>query len=127
MRHFPIDSSILESTLLVQRLDPGRTWILLMPPALTLGSVLVVGLLSFFMYRASRIPTVRLGTTSEVVISSQTKDINAIVREARTSSSSTPMLSRLKVRYGIVAEGFDGLARKEGVVPFGNSAASIAR
>lgn len=98
-----------------------------MPPALTLGSVLVVGLLSFCMYRASRIPIVRLGTTSEVVISSQTKDINAIVREARTSSSSTPMLSRLKVRYGIVAEGFDGLARKERVVPFGNSAASIAR
>lgn len=127
MRHFPIDSSILESTLSVQRLDPGRTWILLMPPALTLGSVLVVGLLSFFMYRGSRIPNVRLGTTSEVVISSQTKDINSIVQEARTSSSSTPMLSRLRVRYGVVAEGFDGLARKEGVVPFEKNAANIAR
>ncbi|EXJ66497.1 uncharacterized protein A1O5_10166 [Cladophialophora psammophila CBS 110553] len=118
MRHFPNESGILESKLPMLRLDASRSWLLFVPPALVLASVVLVAALSGFMHAEANLANVRMGTTSEIVINSQTEDIRSVVNEARKSSTARDELSKLRVRYGTVAEGGAGLARRDHVTSF---------
>ncbi|KIW30720.1 uncharacterized protein PV07_02426 [Cladophialophora immunda] len=120
MRHFPNESGILESQLPMLRLQARRSWLLFLPPALVLVSVLLVAALSGVMHADANLAHVRLGTTSEIVLNSQTEDIKSVVNDARKSATTRDALSRLRVRYGIVAEGGAGLARRDHVTSFQN-------
>ncbi|OAP64051.1 hypothetical protein AYL99_00023 [Fonsecaea erecta] len=120
MRHFPNESGILESRLPMLRLDASRSWLLFLPPALVLVSIVLVAGLSGFMHAEANLAHVRRGTTSEIVVNSQTEDIKSVVNEARKSATTRDALSRLRVRYGVVAEGSAGLARGDRVTPFQN-------
>ncbi|OAL35313.1 hypothetical protein AYO20_05364 [Fonsecaea nubica] len=126
MRHFPNESGILESRLPMLRIDARRSWLLLVPPALVLLSVVLVAALSGAMHSEANLPNVHLGTTSEIILNSQTEDIKSVVSEARKTSTTRATLSRLRVRYGVVAGGGAGLARRGGVSAFDKRLSSTA-
>jgi len=108
-------TQVLESSLPLKRVDWKRSLILLLPLGLALVCVPVLMLLTFIMHKGANVTTVRLGTTAEVIASTQTADMKAMVDEAKMTSSTEKYLSKHRVRYGIVPEGYAGLGRKENV------------
>ncbi|KAK5117479.1 hypothetical protein LTR85_008864 [Meristemomyces frigidus] len=117
-RSWEKSTETLVSTQKTQRLHPTRPYFLLIPLALVLGSVLLQALVSTLMYRSSDVAVTRLGSTSEIIVSGETNDMKAAVEEARKGSHPSDELVHLRVRYGMVAEGYDGLARKERLTSF---------
>ena len=114
-RHFLKDSGDLESTLVVPRLKTSRIFLMFLSPSLVMASLAVVAVMSKLMHRATNVPEVRSGATSDIIVSSQSNDIRKYVGMVRTNAMSRGAFSRLRVRYGIVAEGTEGLAHTKHV------------
>lgn len=84
----------------------------MIPLALVPGSVVLQALVSTISYRSRGVAVTRLGSTSEIIVSSETNDMKAAVDQARKGPHPSDELVHLKVRYGMVADGYDGLARE---------------
>ena len=117
-RHFLKDSGDLESTLVMSRLKTSRSLLMFLSPGLVMASLVVVAVMSKVMYKATNVPDVRSGATSEIILGSQSNDIRKYVGMVRASAMSRGAFSRLRVRYGIVAEGTEGLAHTKHVAAF---------
>ncbi|KAK5133456.1 hypothetical protein LTR08_007698 [Meristemomyces frigidus] len=96
----------------IRWLDPTRSYVLLVPLGLLLGSVIVQACISILMHQSTNLGVIRLGQTGELVASSQTSDMRAAFERTRAGGNSSAALGQLKVRYGVVADGYDGLARE---------------
>jgi hypothetical protein len=72
--HWPNGTSVLESVYSSKRMSTNRVYLLLLPPALAVGSVLLLSLLVVAMHATTKVPYFRLGDSSSFVVSSQTSE-----------------------------------------------------
>lgn len=113
---FSVNTTLeLESSKPLNRMETWRSYILLFPIALNLAGVLVMLILTEWIHRSCKVRVVRLGTTAEVIDNSQNSDMEAVVKAARDSSDTKGVLSKVKIRYGVLAEGGVGLGQKTNV------------
>ena len=106
---------ILESMYPMSRMSTERAYVLLLAPALAVGSVLLLALLSVTMHSAANVPVIRLGSTASIIFSSQTADIRAMVDDARQSSTPEKALSAQQLRYAMTSDGSLGLSRASNI------------
>jgi phage terminase large subunit-like protein len=109
--------AIIYSESMMKRPDRGSAWIMLCPPSAVLAGIVVLMLLAPLSHRKAGVHRMRLASTSEIIYVSQTTHIQSMVDEVRNTNTNAAIgaLGRQRVRYGIVAEGFDGLGRKDQV------------
>lgn len=98
------------SLLTMHRLSTQRSLILLVPPLLALAFVGFLALLCALMYRDSGLQEAKLGTTADIVMNTQTRDVRTVVEDVRAGIKPKSALEKMRLRYGRVADGFDGLS-----------------
>ena len=110
------DTVILPSSKLLKRMQTLRSFLLLVPVAITLVSVVLMLILTSSIHHSCNVPNIRLGTTTEMIENTQNPDMEDVVTKARKEPDVKKALSKVKVRYGVLAEGGIGLGRKENVL-----------
>lgn len=105
----------LESAKPLLRMETWRTFILLFPVVMTILSFSIMVYLTEKLYRSCNVHTVHLGTSAEIIDSSQNSDMKAVVENARKSPDAHRVLSKIKVRYGELSEGGIGIGQKTNV------------
>ena len=108
----------VESYLDMPRLATQRTYVLIAPICLSLGAIVVLAITSALLYRSANVSEVRMGKSAELTISTQSTEIRLIVEEVRKGFKPMSALERMPLRYGIVADGHDGLGAKGKVRTF---------
>jgi hypothetical protein len=108
------------SELATPRLALDSTFILLAPVGIALLAIVMLLWLSALLYKDTNVPVVRLGTTAEIIRSSQTADIQEALSHHRgVSERDRAALSRFQVKYGVLPEsGLDGFGRAGNVGAF---------
>jgi hypothetical protein len=92
------------------RLVKERVTVLLVFPLFSIACISILTLLTTLMYRFSGLQEARLGTTGDIVINTQAGDVRKVVEDIRAGGKQKSALERLRLRYGRVADGFDGLS-----------------
>lgn len=110
------DSITIWSCKLLDRMQTSHSYLLLFPIAMTLLSVAVMLALTETLHRSCKVGIVRLGTTTEMIESTQNPDMADVVAQARKFWDTRKALSKVKVRYGFLAEGGVGLGEKARVI-----------
>lgn len=70
----------------------------------------MLALLSVLMYHESGVLEAKLANTGDIVMNTQTTDIRTVVDDIRAGVRKKTALQNLRLRYGRVADGFEGLS-----------------
>jgi hypothetical protein len=114
-------TSTVDSVLLTMRLQTWRSFLLLIPPLVLLLTLMLLAILDVQMHTATRVPVMRLALTSEIIKSTRNSEMDKVVRNGKLDQDTLAKLGSVKVRYGIVAEGYDGLSIEHAVTTFDHS------
>lgn len=117
---FPMNvtgNATVVSTLGTPRLNTNNAWLMLIPICYSVGTVLLLGLLSYFSHRAANVHNVRVGRVGDIVVSAQTEGIRSVVDQIRSGMMPLAAIDDVRLRYGIVPDGHDGLGGKGEVRP----------
>ena len=114
---WPSDWIALESQMGMPRLDTSRSYALLAAPGIVLASVGLLALLSVLMHRSAGTLDVRLGSTSEILISGGTAEVEALIWRVRSGGSKKDLEDR-KMRFGVGIDGRNRLGPEGTVRPF---------
>jgi hypothetical protein len=106
----PKPNVTVESVMDMPRLDRQRSFVLLAAPLISLASVGMLALLSVLMYRDAGLMETKLGTTGEIVMNTQTTEIRSAVEDIKAGVRRKSALEHMRLRYGRVADGFEGLS-----------------
>lgn len=85
----------------MSRMNPSRTFILLLPPAVLVFSLFFVISLSSYMHRCTNLRGLHLGTVWEIVRSSQTESINRAVQNVQQGGDMFEDIRQLKIRFQV--------------------------
>lgn len=99
----------IQSAVLLDRMQTSRSYLLLLPTAMTLASVAIMLILTKTMHQSCKVDVVRLGNTTEMIDSTQNRSMADVMEQARKSLDTRKALSEVEVRYGYLAEGGVGL------------------
>lgn len=111
-------NSTVDSILPTMRLKTWRSFLLLLPPSVVLLMVVLLAILAIRMHAATGVPVMRLALTSEVIKSTHNSEMDSVVQDARLGKNAVAKLDLLKVKYGMVSEGHDGLGTEDAVTAF---------
>jgi tetrahydromethanopterin S-methyltransferase subunit F len=70
----------------------------------------MLALLSALMYHQTGVVEAKLATTGDIVTNTQTSDIRTVVEDIRAGVRKKTALANLRLRFGRVADGFEGLS-----------------
>ncbi|CZT25538.1 uncharacterized protein RCC_11271 [Ramularia collo-cygni] len=104
------DPITIQSSKLLNRMQTSRSYLMLLPVAMTLASLAAMLVLTKTMHRSCKVDVIRLGNTTEMIDSTQSLDMADVVEQARKSLDTRKALSKVRVRYGFLAQGGIGLA-----------------
>lgn len=106
---FPNGSTVVKSEIALDRLQPARSFALLVPLAIAVLSVMAVAVLSASMHRSAWLHDVRMGWTSEILVRSSTNELKGVVDGVRAGYLDPIELEDRNLRFGIAPDGQYGL------------------
>jgi hypothetical protein len=106
----PSPNVTVESVLEMPRMKTQRAFVLLVAPLFSLACIGMLALLSVLMYHESGVLEAKLANTGDIVMNTQTSDIRSVVDDIRAGVRKKSALSNLRLRFGRVADGFEGLS-----------------
>lgn len=108
-QHFPAGWTIVESVIDMPRLDTQRSYSLLAPPAIALLCFVAVAALSFIMHKHAGVETVRLASTSEILVRSADGEVRSLVDGIRAGYTKAELLETKTLWFGQLPDGRPGL------------------
>lgn len=103
------NSTVVTSEHDALRIEPRRIWLLLFLPVAIVAIFVLLTIIAGIEYRHTGVPSMRLVSTGELIYGSHTSELRAAVNEARVSAASLKNFEHLRVRYGVIDGGNDGL------------------
>lgn len=105
------ENTTLTSRKTIRRLDPSRSYYLLIPPCVILAMTLALAFWNYWIHERANIPIMRLADVAELIKSSQTADIREAASCDARSRGEASSLGTMKVKYGVVSGGIAGFGK----------------
>jgi hypothetical protein len=96
------------------KLDPSRTMLLVIPPAIIIANAILLLVWNLLLHHQLQIPIMRKATIGEILKSAQTEDVRRRAMRNMQIPNQISQLDDLRVQFGATEAGLWGLSEPEG-------------